>query len=246
MDPVERRYDDQESARIIKRALEIQQTERPGEGTASGLSLTELEGIARESGIDPELVRRAAHELSAESGGRPGAAARLFVGGPIRSAATVSLRSSVSPEVLESLLVPLPTITGDAGTGSVVGRTLMWASDTLTAMRNGRSLSITVRPRAGGTEIRVEENLSGMAGGLFGGIVGGLGLGGGLGIGIGVGIAVLGSPLFAALVPIGVLAGAWQLARGIFALVRRYRKRREARILETIRSALESGPAPSG
>ena len=243
MDPVEHRYDDQESARIIKRALEIQQTERPGEGGASGLSLTELEGIARESGIDPELIRRAAHELSAESAGRPGTAARLFFGGPIRSAAAASLRSEVSPELLESLLVPLPTITGDAGTGSVVGRTLMWNSDTLAAMRNGRSLSITVRPRAGGTEVRVEDNLSGIAGGLFGGIVGGMGLGGGLGLGLGIGL--LGSPLFAALVPIGVFAGAWLLARRIFALVRRYRKRREARILETIRTALESGPTQS-
>ncbi len=245
MDAAEHRYDDQESARIIRRALEIQRTERTAGGTGAGLTLPELEGIARESGIDPELIRRAAHELSAESVGRPGAPARLFFGGPIRLTAAASLRSEVSPEMLESLLVPLPTITGDAGTGSVVGRTLMWASDTLVALRSGRSLSVTVHPIAGGTEVRVEENLSGVAGGLFGGIAGGLGLGGGLGIGLGVGIAVLGSPIFAALVPIAVLAGAWQLARSIFALVRRYRKRRAARILETIRAALESGQPPS-
>ena len=47
-----RRYNDKEVARIIKQASEIQPCEAPSESTA-GLSLSELEQIAREAGIDP-------------------------------------------------------------------------------------------------------------------------------------------------------------------------------------------------
>ncbi len=46
--------------------------------------------------------------------------------------------------------------------------------------------------------------------------MGGGGTGLGLGVGMGVGLGALGSPAFAILFPIGVMGGAWALARGIF------------------------------
>src|SRR5262245_13697463 len=63
-DPTEgsRRFNDREVAAIIKRATELQQTE-PVETERGGLSLSEVEQIAREAGIDGSLIRRAANEI---------------------------------------------------------------------------------------------------------------------------------------------------------------------------------------
>ena len=56
----ERKFNDEEVALIIKRAAELQQTEQAQQDPGSALSLTEVEEIAREAGIDPKLIRRAA------------------------------------------------------------------------------------------------------------------------------------------------------------------------------------------
>jgi hypothetical protein len=56
----ERLYREEEVAEILQRAAGIErrrQQERPA------LSLSEIEAIARESGLDPALVRDAAREL---------------------------------------------------------------------------------------------------------------------------------------------------------------------------------------
>ena len=57
-----RRYNEKEVADIIKRASELQQAESTAEST-TGMSLAELEQVAREAGLDPALVRRAATDL---------------------------------------------------------------------------------------------------------------------------------------------------------------------------------------
>lgn len=57
----ERRYDDEEVGRLLRAAAELQSgRELSGEGT----TLDEIQRIAAEVGIDPEHVRRAAHELA--------------------------------------------------------------------------------------------------------------------------------------------------------------------------------------
>jgi hypothetical protein len=61
----ERIYNEEEIAKLLKRAAELE-TERSvsrDNGFKNGLSLNELAQIASESGIDPELVQRAASEL---------------------------------------------------------------------------------------------------------------------------------------------------------------------------------------
>ena len=58
-------YSEQEVATLIRRAVELE-AERSGEGQPGvneGLTIQDLEKIAADSGIDPELMRRAANEL---------------------------------------------------------------------------------------------------------------------------------------------------------------------------------------
>lgn len=58
-------YSEQEVARLIRRAVELE-AKRSGEirsGANEGLTIQDLEKIAAGSGIDPELMRRAASEL---------------------------------------------------------------------------------------------------------------------------------------------------------------------------------------
>src|SRR5262249_44629614 len=61
--PGERTYREEEVARILQRAAGLErkrQLERPA------LTLAEVEAIARESGIDPSVVRQAARDLDNE------------------------------------------------------------------------------------------------------------------------------------------------------------------------------------
>ena len=58
-----RKFNDEEVALIIKRAAELQQTEQVEQEPSSALSLSEVEEIAKEAGIDPALIRRAASTL---------------------------------------------------------------------------------------------------------------------------------------------------------------------------------------
>lgn len=58
-------YSEEEVARLIRRAVELE-TERRKQGETgdkAGLTIQDLEKIAADSGIDPELMRRAAEEL---------------------------------------------------------------------------------------------------------------------------------------------------------------------------------------
>jgi hypothetical protein len=73
-----RRFSEKEVAHIIKRASELQQEEAPAE-SSSGMSLAELEQVAREAGLDPALVRRAATDLDTRVSDRP---ASRFIGAP--------------------------------------------------------------------------------------------------------------------------------------------------------------------
>ncbi|MCJ7627270.1 MAG: hypothetical protein MUO50_02665, partial [Longimicrobiales bacterium] len=124
-----------------------------------------------------------------------------------------TVRGEVSPSVLERLVGPLQRASNGMGHPSLLGKTLTWQSEDSSKTR---TLQVTVSVGRGETRLSIEERYGNLAGALFGGIRGGGGTGLGLGVGMGVGLGALGSPLFAILFPIGVMGGAWALARGIF------------------------------
>ena len=243
-DDSSRLYGDREVGLILKRATELQDT--APEPSGAGLSLWELEEIALEAGIDPAHLRRAAAEV--ESGAASSSLATAFLG----TSPTVSMErvipGEIAEDVFEILLPEIQRLDTGQGVPSLFGRTLTWRSNTPS---NTRSLQVTVSSRDGETQIRVEEQLHGLAGGLFGGIMGGGGIG--IGVGVGVGVDVLGSVLFSVAFPLGVIGGCYLIARSIFGATVRRRQRtlhdlmeRLSEIVEReiVREAVEGGEAP--
>jgi hypothetical protein len=59
----ERRYSEEEIARILDEATEAQQSNKPSHSPGTGLTLSELEDIGRDVGISPALISRAAARI---------------------------------------------------------------------------------------------------------------------------------------------------------------------------------------
>lgn len=214
-----RRYNDKEVARIIKQASELQQSDAPGE-SASGLSLAELEQIAREAGIDPAMVRRAAVDLDAQvSVGRPS----RFLGAPSSLALERTIDGEVSPDEYDALVAEIQRAVGGMGSASLLGRSLQWTSAGGGRHRvSTRTVQVTVAPKNGRTTIRIEEPVGQLAGGLFLGLMGGIGMGlmplAGVGGGyLGMSVAGPGFAIAVAIAACGAfLGGTYLLARTIF------------------------------
>src|SRR3982751_5285903 len=214
-----RRFNEQEVALIIKRASELQQTETTTESNA-GMSLAELEQVAREAGLDPELVRRAATDLDTRvTDQTPNA----FLGAPTALRLERTIDGEVPADEFEQLVLEIQRQLGQVGSAATIGRSLQWTGQSVDRRRvSTRTVQVTISPRNGRTTIRIEERLGGLAGGLFGGLMGGLGGGtGGFAAGIGLGVLHSG-PAFAAIWG-SVICGSYLLARTIYGRVVRGR-----------------------
>ena len=224
-----RRFNDEEVALIIKRAAELQQTEAIADDPASALTLAEVEQIAKEAGIDPSLIRRAALTLD-----RPGEVNRPspWAGAPTRLVFERVVDGEISTEEYEGLIDIVRRTMGDNGMPSVLGRTLAWSSSMQGSRRrgHGRQVDVNVVSRGGVTTIRVEEELRNIAGALFGGLVGGGG-GGTTGISVGIGMGALHSPTMAVMIWLGVAGSFYFLARTLFA---RTSEKREKQLRDLI------------
>ena len=169
----ERQYSEEEVALIIKRAAELQQTEQTEQEPSTALSLIEVEQIAKEAGIDPRLIRRAALGLDQPAQtNRPSP----WLGAPTRLVFERVVEGEVSTEEFEGIVAEVRRTLGQNGLPSVLGRSLAWTS-TISGRRRaqGRQVDVSVVPRGGVTTIRVEEEMRNIAGALVGGIVGGAG-----------------------------------------------------------------------
>jgi len=210
----DRKFNEEEVALIIKRAAELQQTLQIEAEPSNALSLPEIEQIAREAGIDPKLIRQAAHGLD-----RPSETARpsAWLGAPTRLVFERVIDGEISVDDFEPLINEIRRTFGDNGLPSVLGRTLAWTSSYQGGRRrnNGRMVNVSVVARTGVTTIRVEEEMRNIAGALFGGLVGGGG-GGTTGVSIGIGMGVFHSAGVAAAMWVAVAGGFYTLARTIF------------------------------
>ena len=142
-----------------------------------------------------------------------------LAGAPMSLVYEVEVAGQLSPDDFDVIAHTIRSVIGEAGIATALGRTLSWS---LGGLSNQRRVHISVSAAAGRTQIRAEERLSQSAGGIFGGIIGGGG--GGFGsASIGVTMGVMHSPLAALLVGGSVVAGAYALARTIFARTARTR-----------------------
>lgn len=211
--PSPRRYSDTEVRRLLERAAELQHAE-PSVPDASGLTLTQLEAIAREAGIDVDAVRRAAAELDSE-GGAPGRLAVKLAGAPVRVVLERAVPGVVGPAGFETAIALIRAASDAPGQASEVGRTLTWHAQNQSSLRE---LHVVIASRDGETRIRIEERYGALAGAVFGGGVGGVGGGVGIGVGVGVGAAI-GSLLMTIGFPIAVLGATYVGSRTLFSSV---------------------------
>jgi hypothetical protein len=147
---------------------------------------------------------------------------------------------------LERVFAMIPSITGENGTGNVMGGSLSWATSAEVVQRTGHSVDISVTPSGGKSVVRVRNRLGQVAAGLFGGLMGGLGLGAGLGIGLGVGLTALDSVPFAVLFPVGTLILGYSIARLSFSLFSRTRKSRVRDMADSITRLIENAGSDPG
>ncbi len=224
-----RRFDEREIARILERAAELQQRAPLEPTDAAGLTLTELEQVATEAGIDPRHVRAAAAALDTDA---PVAGALL--GAPLRAELERTVDHEVQPAEYETLANVIGGTLAGPGYASTLGKSFEWNS-----ANPQRTLRVTITPRAGHTTIRIEERFGNLVGGLFGGIVGGVGGGGG-GAAIGVIGGALGDIGLGLAVAALAAVGSFVLARTIFRSVARHRVRQLHRLLDALSEQLAS------
>ncbi|HXV16151.1 MAG TPA: hypothetical protein VD758_05190, partial [Gemmatimonadaceae bacterium] len=116
----DRRFSEEEVALIIKRAAELQQTEAVAQEPSTALTLRDVEEIAKEAGIEPALVRRAAHSLDQHTEiTRPSP----WVGAPTRLVFERVVDAEIPVDAYETLVNEIRRTIGDNGVPSVLGRT---------------------------------------------------------------------------------------------------------------------------
>src|SRR4051794_38915354 len=117
-----RRYNEKEVALIIKRASELQQSDTTAE-SGTGMSLAELEQVAREAGLDPALVRRAATDLDTRVTDQT---PNGFLGAPTALRLERTIDGEVTSEEFEPLVLEMQRELGQVGSATSLGRSLQW------------------------------------------------------------------------------------------------------------------------
>lgn len=235
-----RRYDDRELALIVKLASELEKSEPRGEGH----SLAEIQEIAAQAGIDPELIVLAARIFETERT----SGTRSLIGAPTTFRLERSVAGEVPDDELGALVHAIRQVTGREGEVARVLDSLEWRDlDPL-----GTTTHVAITPRRGRTAIRVTARAGNAAGLSY------------LGAGILAAIlsVIAGKEIQAPiLVEAGVILGLWgtgciaartlwrQLARRIETRLRRLVDGLAAHAVETLpgqaESLIGSSPEPS-
>jgi hypothetical protein len=156
--PGGRRFSDQEVALIFKTAAELQAV-APPDGPARGLTLADMEQVAREVGIDAAFIRRAVQEVDAS---RSRDRAARFLGAPTELVIERVVDGEAGLATHEAVLALLRDATGDLGEVSTVGQLFGWRGRLAKAR-----LDVQVATRAGRTVIRVRTTLAEVVGDSF-------------------------------------------------------------------------------
>lgn len=157
------RYNEDEAAAIFARAAEAEASGRQPVSTAGGMTLSELQEIGREAGIQPEAVAQAAASLRRTASRAP---APTFLRVPIGVARTVPLERPLSDEEWGELVAELRTTFNAGGNVRSDGSFREW--------RNG-NLRVYAGPVVGGYQVAMQTSKSSArglmtAGGMMTGI----------------------------------------------------------------------------
>jgi hypothetical protein len=138
----ERRFDDDEVARIFARATETQRDQSRALARQDGMTLAELQAIGKEAGIDPALVAQAAREVDQPAPPKT----PTVIGIPIGVARTVELGRRLSDDEWERLVVRCRDLFNARGKLESHGNFRSWT--------NG-NLQILLEPGATGHRLRM-------------------------------------------------------------------------------------------
>lgn len=157
-----RTYTEQEIKELLERTAELQSQSKQKASTASpGLTLTELESIAEESGLDPALLQRAALEMNADP---------ARTGFEVQTSTHVNAQRLVSGELSDEewdeIVFELRDIYDSSmemtdmgsygqGTATRAGRNFEWRHTSL----SGIHTRISIRPFKGGTKIDLSQRV---------------------------------------------------------------------------------------
>jgi hypothetical protein len=126
----ERRYTDEEVASIFERASESEHTPLPAPADRAGVTLAALQEIAREVGISPEAIARAAETLELPGG----PTVKMFLGTPIGVGRTVEFSRPVTDADWERLVADLRTTFDARGKVRYDGPFREWTNGNLHAL----------------------------------------------------------------------------------------------------------------
>jgi hypothetical protein len=222
----DRRFSDDEVARILARAVELQAA-RADVGTNS---LTDIEQAAAEAGIDPALVRTAAAEMAGSLPQAQPAPVGFF--GPTSVTCEASIDGVLDADGLALVHEVLQHAIALPVTPSTMGRSVQWS---YVDPQGGRSVMASITSRDGRTIVRFHERLGGLMGGIYGGVGGGAGGGGVIPL-LAIGGAFLLGPVGGV---VGGLVGAGLSLFGTRALYLFVARRREARLREAFQRVVE-------
>lgn len=139
----ERRYGDEEIRRILDRAVEADSSALPAGREETGLTLRELQEVAREAGIDPQRVAEAAAALQVQEAAPP---ARRSLGMPVSTGRVLSLPRTLTDTEWGTLVGDLRQTFQAKGHVEVHGGFREW--------RNG-NLYVAVEPGESGGRLRM-------------------------------------------------------------------------------------------
>lgn len=148
MDDNTRRFSDEEFARILHTALQLQERDTARPPTDRGLTLEDMKAAARDVGIDPALVERAAALLPEKA-----ATGRRLLGGAARYRLSCSLPGPAGPEELARAVDMIQEELGVAGRVASELDGITWETEGELSQ-----IHVTLRPTADSTEVRVAVN----------------------------------------------------------------------------------------
>lgn len=153
----DRRYGDREVALILRRAAELEDREG-GEVNARGISLPELEQIARDVGLDVARIRRAAAEL--DHGRRLRGSSPL--GPPPSRTAVRGVEHLIEGDALRAVVRAIDDHVDAPGTVTEALGSVRW-----TTRDRWMTTQVAVAPGAAGTTIKVHERIDPRVRGLL-------------------------------------------------------------------------------
>lgn len=148
---IERTYTDQEVALILRRAMERQED---GAKRRDGLALRDLREIAREIGVDPELVSEVASQLPIAGSGSE----KRWLGEPLHYELRLAHDTASTPEQLQDLMTQVRSIMQQQGRLQEVLGALEWK-----AGADLDQVAVTARVRGDRTTVQIVADRSGAA-----------------------------------------------------------------------------------